>query len=93
MMDFPIYLDTTEGAGALTEGPVQDLREDHGIPDLTKVKLIVSDTETQFITVKSRDEIKSFMKDEEQKDLGIGIPGTYFIPGSQAQCRNSNHKR
>jgi hypothetical protein len=87
MMDFPIYLDTTEGAGALTEGPVQDLLKDHGIPDLTKVKLIVSDTENQFITVKSRDEIKSFMKDEEQKDLGIGLPGTYFIQGSQAQCR------
>jgi len=87
MMDFPIYLDTTEGAGALTEGPVQDLLEDHGIPELTKVKLIKSDTETQFRNVNSGDEIKSFMKDEDQKDLGIGIPGTYFIPGSQAQCR------
>jgi predicted Zn-dependent protease len=27
------------------------------------------------------------MKDEDQKDLGIGIPGTYFIPGKQAECR------
>jgi len=87
MMDFPVYLDTTEGAGALTEGDVQDLVKDHGIRGLTKVKLIVSDTETQFRNVNSGDEIKSFMKDEDQKDLGIGIPGTYFIPGSQAQCR------
>jgi hypothetical protein len=87
MMDFPVYLDTTEGAGALTGGPVQDLFQDHGIPDVTKLKQIVSDTETLFVNVNSRDEIKSFMKDEEQKDLGIGIPGTYFIPGSQAQCR------
>ena len=90
MMDFPVYLETTEDktlTRPFTEGDGKELLLAHGIPDATQVKRIVSDTESRLINVHSHDEVKSFIKDDDQKDLGIAVPGTYFSPNTQTQCR------
>jgi len=90
MMDFPVYLETTEETKitrTFTKGDGQELLLAHGIPEETQTKRIVSENEAQLPTVHSYDEVNDFIKDDESKDLGIGIPGTYFKAGSQSQCR------
>lgn len=87
MMDFPVYLDSTDGVAPLTEGGGKDLLLAHAIPERTQVRLIVSASETQMRGVDSYDEIKTLIKDEDQTTVGAGLPGTYFDPPSQTKCR------
>jgi hypothetical protein len=90
MMDFPVYLETTEGTTLtrpFTEGDGKDLLLAHAIPEETDVRKILSDSGVQTTRVHSYEEVKSFIKDDDQKDLGIAIPGTYFRPNSQSLCR------
>jgi hypothetical protein len=87
MMDFPIYLESTEGDQPLTEEGGENLLIDHNMPERTRVTLILSDGGVQRRWVDTYDEVKSFVKDEDERTPGIGVPGTYFVPGSQARCR------
>lgn len=88
MMDFPVYLDSSAGIAPLTQKDGEDFITNHKLPELTKVviKLPVGN-EFQRTEVKTYLEIESFIKDEDQNVPGVGIPGPYFKPDSQAKCR------
>src|SRR6266849_494349 len=78
MMDFPVYLETTETSAAFTENDGLELLLAHQIPEETQVRLIVSEHVVQLVGINSYDQVKGFVKDDDQTDLGVGIPGTYF---------------
>lgn len=86
MMDFPVYLETTEATRTFTEGDGKDLLLTHQIPEETEIRKILPDAAVQTRRVHSYDEVKDFIKDDDQKDLGVAIPGTYFR-NRQTQCR------
>ncbi len=87
MMDFPVYIETTEdGRRPISENLAESLFRAHNIPAKTRVTLIKGPNETQRRTVDSYKELKEFIKDEDQRQLGMGIPGTYFND-AQTRCR------
>lgn len=87
MMDFPVYLESSEGARPLSQDGGENLLTDHKIPARTRVKKTLSDGGVQFTWVDTKAEVKSFIKDEDEKIPGLGIPGTYFVPDIQSGCR------
>ena len=87
-MDFPVYLDSSAGIAPLTQKDGDDFIRNHKLPQLTKVTIkLPTGNEFERTVLKTYEAIESFIKDEDQKVPGIGIPGPYFTPGSQDKCR------
>jgi hypothetical protein len=87
MMDFPVYLADLDGSQPLTEARAMELLRTHGIPQETRTRTTLDDGGVQTSPVHSLNEVKSFITDGDNKDLGVGIPGTYFMPDIQRRCR------
>jgi len=88
MMDFPFYLETTDAPQALSVDDAQALLVAHQIPLKTFVKAEIHPHEIQTAPTLSYPQMKEMMEDEDQKEPGIGIPGTYFTREvTQTRCR------
>lgn len=85
--DFPIYFLTRTGVFQASTDDVLDLLGRHRIPDRTFVfRREGTLTGPRPFPVDARGIINEDWSDKPSI-LGFGIPGTYFIPNSQARCR------
>jgi hypothetical protein len=88
MMDFPLYLETTEGSRPLTASKGDELLWAHKIPETSFVKVETGVREFTTKFIKPFSDIEEVLKDDTHKELGVGIPGTYFAREvTQTRCR------
>lgn len=93
VMDFPIYLESMEGASRFTYTDAEERLSTHGIPQkLSVFRYNPSIKKIVPATITDRDGINSVyghVKDflENDTSLGIGVPGAYYVPGHQYICR------
>jgi hypothetical protein len=85
MLDFPFYLETTDGSNAFTKSDGKHLLEAHGIQKLAKVRTVVSEHEIQDVNVRPYPDLEGLIDDDTV--LGSGYPGTYFNQNDQTRCR------
>jgi len=86
MMDFPVYLETTEGSRAFTTDDGEALLMAHKIPASTKVFSPIGDEETVVpADLDPYAEVEKFIP--KATAFGAGVPGTYLTPHSQTNCR------
>jgi len=86
MMDFPVYLETTEGSSAFTTDAGEALLMAHKIPPTTEVFIPIDDEGTV-----ANEEFEPYAAVEKfipnPQAFGAGIPGPYLVPQSQSKCR------
>jgi len=87
VMDFPVYLESTEGPTALTNSEAEELLESHKLPGLTYTFLIKLENGQEELKHEPADvygSLKAFLGDSSK--IGIGIPGN-FLDNDQTLCR------
>ena len=85
--DFPVHLLTASGLIASSSQDIVNLMVAHKIPEKTSVAIKTpGENETSFTNVFPYKTIEDDWENDE-KVLGIGIPGTYFLPNLQTRCR------
>lgn len=91
MMDFPVYLESTEAPADLTFNEGKELLVEHQIPKHILIKKFDENDPEIFGHVFPYKEgadangLKSWLDDPDA--LGIGMAGSYFFPNSQSRCR------
>jgi hypothetical protein len=88
MMDFPVYLESTEAPNAISRSQGKDLLIAHRIPKETFVKRETGVNQFEIRPTLPYDQVEEMFVAEATSDLGIGVPGTYFARGNdQRRCR------
>lgn len=86
MMDFPVYLETTEGSRAFTTDEGEALLMAHKIPSTTAVFIPTDEEGTvRHEPLEPYAAVEKFIP--KSIAFGLGIPGTYGVPHSQTNCR------